>query len=107
MKDTFRKMGFGVVCIMIIALLSGCGSKPPEEKHSPVLMISQNSDGEVTLSWESVVGYRYRLYQMDRGDTEWTPFGRTFDGTGERITLNGNAGRKSRRYWIQADKIAP
>lgn len=111
MVNASGKMFHGFVCMMVAAasvvLIVGCVSKPVEKKHTPTLMTAQNSDGEVTLSWDSVVGYRYRLYLMDRGDTEWTPFGNTFDGTGERITLEGNSRKKARRYWIQADKITP
>ena len=45
-----------------LLLLSGCVSKPVDREYTPVLIVSENSDGAVTLSWESMVGYRYRLY---------------------------------------------
>lgn len=89
-----------------LLLLSGCVSQPVDREYTPVLIVSENSDGAVTLSWESMVGYRYRLYLLDCGDTEWTPFGHSIDGTGELISLKGNSGKKKRRYWIQADPVA-
>ena len=111
MKSGLKRMFRMTCCLLLVGvgflLISGCVSQPVEKEYTPILMIAQNSDGAVTLSWESVVGYRYRLYLMDKGDTEWTPFGHAFDGTGELISLEGNSGRKNRRYWIQADPIAP
>ncbi len=107
LKNLFRKTGHLLLAGLGFLLTFGCVSEPLEKKYAPVLMIAQNSDYEVTLSWESVLGYRYRLYLMDKGDNKWTPFDHAFDGTGTLITLNGNSGKKDRRYWIQAEPIAP
>jgi len=40
------------------------------------------------------------MFERNQGDD-------SFDGTGELISLEGNSGKKNRRYWIQADPIAP
>ncbi len=100
-----------VLTVAGMLAVSGCLSAPVEKEpeHSPVLMVTENSAGEVQLSWDSELGYRYRLYYSEKGDNQWQPVKRTFRGTGGRMTVSDrvNPCRPRRRYWIQADKIAP
>jgi hypothetical protein len=101
---------FKAVLLGASLALAGCVSTPMDElEHEPILMITQNSDGVVSLSWESEPGYEYKLYSIDRGETEWKPMNRTFKGTGATISLADkvNPRKSDRRYWIQADKIDP
>ena len=105
-----RSIG-GMVAGVVLLAVAGCVSSPLEEdkEYSPTLMVTQNSDGEVMLAWDTKPGYRYRLYAIDRGDAEWKEVGRTWDGTGKRISITAQVPprKKDRRYWIQADKIEP
>ncbi len=96
------------VFVGMLALM-GCVSKPVAEdpEHAPVLMITENSAGEVQLSWDSEPGYRYHLFYAEKGDTQWRPVNRTFIGTGERMSVKDrvNPRRPRRRYLIEADKL--
>jgi hypothetical protein len=57
--------------LLFFVSLMGCVSPPPEtEEHSPSLMIAQNSNGEVSLVWDSDSRYLYTIYHKD-ASREW------------------------------------
>ena len=99
--NTFRSL----LIVMILAFLSGCVSKPVEMEYTPPrLMIAQNSDGDVTIAWESDPEYVYTIYYQAEADGDWMPLTKAHrvPGTGETLTVYDrvNPNRPLRRYRI-------
>ena len=47
-----------VFLMILTCVAAGCMSNPVEDKaHTPALMVAQNSDGVVSMSWESAVDH--------------------------------------------------
>lgn len=82
--------GVAIVLLGMGLLFStGCVSKKIEPAYVPVVSSSQNSDGIVTLSWESKTGYEYRILIRDINTGEWSPVkgSGVYRGTGETIIV--------------------
>jgi hypothetical protein len=73
----------------MIMVGSGCVSKKVEPEHQPRLGISQTSDGWVTISLESEVGYKYQILYEDPVDRMWKPLKgcESISGTGDAIEI--------------------
>ncbi len=98
-----------LLLISILVLLPGCVSKPVEgEVHAPKLMIAQNSDGQVTIAWDSEPGYVYTIYYQITADADWKVLraANRMRGTGETLTTHDrvNPNRPLRRYRILPEK---
>ncbi|MCF7848955.1 MAG: hypothetical protein K9M45_08910 [Kiritimatiellales bacterium] len=92
--------------VVLAALLTGCVSKPVDkEEHRPPLMTSQNSEGDVTISFESEPGYIYTILYSDFHRKTWTNLtnGQNLRGTGKTITIKDkvNPAHPRRHYWIK------
>jgi hypothetical protein len=90
--------------------LAGCVSKPVEvEEHAPPLMIAQNSDGKVTLSWESNPDHIYTVYYQAKKESDWKALrtGYQVRGTGQTITIYDrvNPNWPLRRYRLLPESI--
>ena len=99
-----------LLVITILALFTGCVSKPVEEEYTPPpLMIAQNSDGDVTIAWESDPDHLYTIYYQTRSGTDWRPLKKAqrVPGTGNTITIYDrvNPNWPLRRYRILSEKI--
>ncbi|MDA3834276.1 MAG: hypothetical protein PF495_12865 [Spirochaetales bacterium] len=70
-------------------VFSGCVQVVDEPLYIPAVAASRGSNGVVTVSWPSRVGYRYRLFARKSGEkSELTEsYGKTFMGTGENIEI--------------------
>ena len=93
-----------------VMLISACVSTPLEEEYTPPpLMIAQNADGEVTLAWDSDLGYMYTVFYQTTAGAEWKGLKRAFrvPGTGERITVYDqvNPRHPPRRYRLLPEKM--
>ena len=98
-----------IVLFVTLALMVGCVSQPVEEKESPLrLVIAQNSDGDVTLAWESEPGSVYTIYYQQTADADWVPLksATRVSGTGETLTASHhvNPHRPQGRYRILPEK---
>lgn len=99
--NSFRPLLF----IAILAFLSGCVSTPVEEEYTPPpLMIAQNSDGDVTIAWESDPDHVYTIYYQAKADADWVPLKKAHrvPGTGQTLTVYDrvNPNHPLRRYRI-------
>jgi hypothetical protein len=101
-------------CFSFLSLLAGlfflvgCVSQPIEdERHSPSLMISQNSDGEATLLWQSDSAYVYTVVYSDKENRSWRTLrgANKLSGTGKMLEVKDqvNPRRLQRRYRLQFD----
>lgn len=96
----------------LLLSLTGCVSKSVEdekEAHAPSLMIAQNSDGDVTLAWESEIDRVYTIYYQAKEGADWKPL-RTATrvrGTGEMLTVHDvvNPNWPLRRYRLLPEDI--
>lgn len=62
---------FTTILFILCLALAGCVRTPTEsEDYSPILMISQNSEGKVQLVWESESDYYYTIFYRD-GSSPW------------------------------------
>ena len=88
--------------------LSGCVSKVVEDNHPPAVMIAQNSDGVVSIAWDSKLGYDYTLYYQEASGGDWRILGRYKNLSGTGKTMNAqdrvNPRKKSRRYRVLPTK---
>jgi hypothetical protein len=97
--------------LSLVIIFSGCISKPAEKspEHTPSLMISQNSDGEVTLMWESDPDYSYTVLYLDKKSGKWLSLrnGIRVRGTGKSLSVMDrvNPRNSQRRYRLQFDKL--
>lgn len=90
-------------------VLAGCVSKPVEvEIHAPPLMIAQNSDGQVSIAWESEPDYFYSVYFQSSADADWKVLrtANRVSGTGQTLTAYDlvNPNRALRHYRVVAEK---
>ena len=97
-------LGVGLLCS------TGCVSKKIEPADIPRVSSSQNSKGIVSLSWESKIGYKYRLLIRDMKTGEWTPVAGSdvYEGTGETITVQDqqNPNKPMPWYSVRPEKVA-
>ncbi len=95
----------GLTCVLV-----GCVSKPMEDKvHAPSLMIGQNSDGDVSILWDSQPNHTYTLYYQDPPSDEWKTL-RTASrvpGTGAALTVRDrvNPNKPQRRYRLEFERL--
>lgn len=81
-----------VLLWMVVMSLGGCirvvHSPEKPNEHDARLGWSQNSDGDVTLTWDSRKDYIYRLYMMDE-NRFWRRVEKSPDyiGTGEKMSI--------------------
>lgn len=98
-----------LLVLSVLVLLPGCVSKPVEiEMDAPPLMIAQNSDGDVTIAWESEPGYLYTIYYQNAVDGNWNALrlATRVRGTGKTLTTRDrvNPSKPLRRYRILPEK---
>jgi len=95
------KYTFGVLVLMCALSLAGCVSERIEPAHSPRVTTAINSDGIVTLSFESRAGYDYRLFIMDSDTRQWSPVQGVgvIRGTGETITIQDRQNPRKPLPW--------
>ena len=102
--NTIRTM----VSTLILLLLAGCVSTVVEEEHPPAMMIAQNSEGEVTMAWESDLDHVYTVYCQKTPGSDWVilPQANRLPGTGETMTVHDrmNPRRPARRYRVLPEK---
>lgn len=99
---------FTTILFVLCLALAGCVNTKIENKdYSPVLMMSQNSDGEVQLAWESDSSYLYTIYYRD-GDSPWREMNSAnkVRGTGEAMTTTDRVdpSKPMRRYRLHFEK---
>ena len=95
----------------LLLSLTGCVSKSVEDEkevHAPPLMIAQ-SDGNVTIAWDSEVDHVYTIYYQAKEGADWKPL-RTATrvrGTGEILTVHDvvNPNRPLRRYRLLPEDV--
>ena len=96
-------LGVGLWCS------AGCVSKKIQPADIPRVSSSQNSQGIVTLTWESKIGYRYRLMIRDMKTGQWTPVegSEVYEGTGDTITVQDrqNPNKPLPWYSVRPEKI--
>ena len=84
------RLGKGAAAL-VVCLFVGCVSKKVEvgPELAPPLMLSQNSSGEVFLSWKSDPGKRYTVYFRETDKAPWEPLpaGTHVRGTGGSLSL--------------------
>jgi hypothetical protein len=99
------------VIFLSFFLLTGCVRIPLENKeHEPALMISQTSNGETTLMWNSETQYIYTIFFMDQKSEKWLAL-RNADrvkGNGADMMVKDQVNPKapSRRYRLAFEKKA-
>lgn len=98
-----------LLLMTMFSLMAGCVSKPLETKiHAPPLMIAQNSDGQVTIAWESDPAYIYTIYYQSSAGADWKVLrtGNRVPGTGQTLTSHDlvNPNKALRRYRVVAEK---
>ena len=95
----------------LLLSLTGCVNKSVEDEkelHAPPLMIAQ-SDGNVTIAWDSEVGHVYTIYYQAKEGADWKPL-RTATrvrGTGEILTVHDvvNPNWPLRRYRLLSEDV--
>jgi hypothetical protein len=96
--------------LLLIGLLStaGCVSERIEPEHSPRVTTAQNSEGLVTLSWKSELGYDYRIFFLNADTRQWhqMPGSKVYRGTGDVITIQDRRNPRLPLPWysVRADK---
>jgi hypothetical protein len=95
--------------LLMAAWAAGCVSKPVEEYAPPPLMIAQNSDGEVSLAWESEPGYVYTIYCQNAAGENWVTLEGAVrvPGTGGTLTASDRVdpNKPPRRYRLLPEKV--
>ena len=103
MKVLYRAV---VLCAWMVC--AGCVSQIIEPEHIPRVTTSQTSDGVVTLSWKSDVGYNYKIYIMSPDDRQWRPLKGVamFRGTGDLISIQDQRNLRAPLPWysVRAEK---
>ena len=98
-----------IIFIAVLIFLSGCVRKPMEKHPLPPLAIAQNSDGDVTIAWESETGYFYTIYCQDSANGDWKALQHVYrvPGTGQTITVDHQVkpGQEPPRYRILPEKM--
>ena len=99
---------FKIFSAAILLLLAGCVSKVVEKDRPPKMMIAQNSDGDVTMTWESELGYLYTVYCQKTQGGDWVALqgASRLPGTGETMTAHdrSNPRMPARRYRVLPEK---
>jgi len=99
---------FTILPAAILLLLAGCVSKVVEEDRPPQMMIAQNSDGDVTMTWESELGLVYTVYCQKTKGGDWVALqgASRLRGTGETMTVRdrSNPRMPARRYRVLPEK---
>ncbi len=99
---------FTIGSAAILLLLAGCVSKVIEEDRPPKMMIAQNSDGDVTMTWESKLGYLYTVYCQKTQGGDWVVLQgvNRLPGTGETMSARdrSNPRMPPRRYRVLPEK---
>ena len=105
--------GHGVAVVLLgmgLLMSSGCVSKSIDPADIPRVSTSQNSSGLVTLSWESKVGYEYRLLVRDMNTGKWSPVAGAdvYKGTGETITVQDQQNPRNPLPWysVKPERIS-
>ncbi|VGO15645.1 hypothetical protein PDESU_04230 [Pontiella desulfatans] len=86
-------IGFKRMAAMLLAaglLVSvGCVSKKVEPEHKPKLGISQSTDGILTMSLDTEVGYKYSILYLDPKEKRWKMMKgcESIMGTGKTIEI--------------------
>lgn len=97
-------LGVGLLCS------TGCVSKKVEPADIPRVSSSQNGTGIVTLSWESKVGFEYRLLMRDMDTGKWIPVAGSgvYEGTGKTITVQDQQNPKKPLPWysVRPERIS-
>ncbi len=99
------------LCVVLLMSLTGCVNKPMDDEvaHIPPLMIAQNSDGQVTISWESEADWIYTIYYQAEKEGDWKALrsGYRLQGTGRVLTIHDrvNPRRPMRRYRVLPEKV--
>lgn len=75
--------------LLIISVLTGCVSTPLDPEHKPELGTSVNSDGDLTISLNTEIGYVYTILYEDPQDRQMKPLkgAELIKGTGETIHI--------------------
>ena len=85
---TVRTRLFACLAVLAGLMLPGC-STPPLPEHKPKLGVAQNSDGMLTFSITTEVGYEYAIYYEDPKTRSWKviPGCERIRGTGEQVEI--------------------
>lgn len=93
---------------LALLLLAGCVTKTIEEEHPPMLIIAQNSDGAVTMQWESETDYVYTVYYQKTPASDWVILQKAsrLPGTGQTMTAHDRTNPRNppRRYRVLPEK---
>ena len=96
--------------LLLLAALVGCVSVPLDsgEQHNPALLIAQNSDGAVAMTWDSLPRYIYTIYYKGASRGEWLPVptANRVRGTGGTMQVIDRVkpGSAMRRYRLYFEK---
>ncbi len=95
------------LAVSLLLTLTGCVSETIEPEYIPNVSAVQNSQGLVTISWPSRVGYNYRLVARQKSNVTFDK--RVYPGTGEEIVVQFK--RDPRKplpdYTVQPEKTGP
>lgn len=93
---------------VLLGLLSGCVRQTVLPEYSPRVTTAQNSDGMVTLSWLSRVGYTYTIHIRHAASGPWEPLRNApvVRGTGKVITITDKRHPRAPLPWytVRAEK---
>ncbi len=97
-----------ILPVAILFLLAGCVSKVVEEDRPPKMVIAQNSDGDVTMTWASELGLFYTVYCQKTQGGDWVVLqgASLLPGTGETMTAHDHSNPRMppRRYRVLPEK---
>ena len=73
-------------------------SEQVEPEHKPRLGVAQNSDGSLTMSLETEIGYEYTILYLNPSDNKWAKLKghEGIKGTGERIEFKQKFSKKKK-----------
>lgn len=110
-RSVLMKVLWGALVACLVAT-TGCVSKKIEPLYVPPVTVSMDGEGMVTLSWDSLPGYNYRLVAVDlddNGNVMKTELARDVHrGTGEPIVVRFKSDRTTRtlpEYSVRPEKI--
>lgn len=94
--------------LLAMFLLAGCVSKVVEQPHPPPLMIARNSEGVVTMQWDTKPGWYYTIFYQDNPSSNWKvlPGANRLRGTGKPLNAQDRVDpkRSPRRYRVLPEK---
>jgi len=102
-----RALHFITVMVLFGVFQAGCVTQSEvQNTHRPALITTQNSEGDVTISFKSEPGYTYSILYLDYNHQDkWRtlPNAQNIRGTGETIYIKDKVDPSlpHRRYWIK------